>query len=154
MNWKDAVKASRHSFAVAYVEKGHALRLVNAAGTTFRIDSPQAKPAESSNSKRMLGRLNWQPVAEVPKRFKHFTALMEMAHIPVKKVAAAEPTLCDLHAGQQGLAAMIREWHDRRDAIKKANETLQGGTTSFDDPELPNLLDEIIDAATKMRALL
>jgi hypothetical protein len=150
MNWKDAVKASRHGFAVAFIEKGHALRLVNAAGTTFRIDSPQGKPAESSNSKRMLGRLEWQPVAEIPKRFTHFTALMEMAHIPIK----SEPTLCELHEGQRGLAAMIAEWHTRRDELKVANEKLQSGTTSFDDAELPNLLDEIIEAATKMRALL
>jgi hypothetical protein len=154
MNWKTALEKSPHGCAVAFIEKGHALRLVNTDGGMFKIESPQGKPMESANSKRMLGRLDWEPVLGVKtkqqERFTHFDKLMAMAHLPIK----SEPTLCELHEGQRGLAAMIAEWHTRRDELKTANETLQGGTTSFDDPELPNLLDEIIDAATKMRALL
>lgn len=146
MSWKDAVRASRHGCAVAFVEKGHALRLVNATGKTFRIDSPHGKPMESANSKRMLGRLDWKPVVEIPQKFKYFAELMEMAHIRVRKNEAT------LHAGQRGLAAMIAEWRDRLKTLLAGVEELR--EIEYSNPELPNKLEAISAEALAMRAML
>jgi hypothetical protein len=151
MNWKDAVRKSPHGLAVALTNKGRGLRMMNSAGEIFKIETPQAEPLESSNTKRRIGRLDWQPVVYPLERFVRFKELMRMAGVALP-LNGSEPTICKLHEGQRGLQAMIHDWCRQLKEILGNAEKLRD--VDFLDPELPNALDGIIESATKMRALL
>jgi hypothetical protein len=127
--------------------------MINAKGEIFRIDSPQGEPMESENSRRRLNTFNWEPVTKPLPRFTQFKELMELASVGEgKQFPLPESAICDLHSGPRGLVAMTGEWCDRLKTILSTAEQLR--EVNYDDPNLPDLLEQISIEALAMRALL
>jgi hypothetical protein len=152
MNWKAAVKASRTPAPSPSLRRATRSGFINSPGEIFKIDSPQGEPMESANTKRRIGRLDWKPVEEIREAVPTVQGADGDGASVDNRAAVPESAICDLHEGPRGLVAMTGEWCDRLKTILSTAEQLR--EVNYDDPNLPDLLEQISIEALAMRALL
>lgn len=166
MNFEKAVEKSPFGLAFAIVAKGAGARVGNRKRNVWKIDrliGPEV--AKSDNPEMVIKRSTWQPVIEWvapagdPVLFKNFELMLNIAgrDAPIDNFAEIQAgKTCELHAGSRGLQTMIKEAQDRIAAIRLNMVSFpeQDGEMDWSNPHLVDVLDSIIDEATKLRELL